>query len=87
MAACEDRTARATVLEAVAEHRGPLLAAELLGAARVLRGIEASADPFVVGLASRCRDALGPAAYEEALIRGSSIPNPERYALSPLSSP
>ncbi|MFG1685487.1 BTAD domain-containing putative transcriptional regulator [Nonomuraea sp. NPDC049269] len=87
MATCEDRTARATVLEGVAEHREPLTAAELLGAARVLRGITESADPFVVALATRCRTALGERRYEEALVKGASIPNPERYALSPLSSP
>uniref|UniRef100_UPI001C5FEE4F hypothetical protein n=1 Tax=Nonomuraea rhizosphaerae TaxID=2665663 RepID=UPI001C5FEE4F len=60
---------------------------DLRGAARRLRGVEASADPYVTGLAERCRAALGPAAYEEALVRGASIPNPERYALSPPSSP
>ncbi|MFG1966292.1 BTAD domain-containing putative transcriptional regulator [Nonomuraea sp. NPDC049028] len=82
MATCEDRTARATVLEGVAEHRDPLMAAELLGAARVLRGITESADPYVVALAGRCRAALGAERYAEALVRGAAIPNPERYALS-----
>ncbi|MFI7148241.1 BTAD domain-containing putative transcriptional regulator [Nonomuraea sp. NPDC050022] len=82
MATCEDRTARATVLEGVAEHRDPLMAAELLGAARVLRGITESADPFVVALAGRCRAALGAERYADALVRGAAIPNPERYALS-----
>ncbi|MEU7743652.1 BTAD domain-containing putative transcriptional regulator [Nonomuraea sp. NPDC049158] len=82
MATCEDRTARATVLEGVAEHRDPLMAAELLGAARELRGSTESADPFVVALAGRCRAALGAERYAEALVRGAAIPNPERYALS-----
>ncbi|MEU0572317.1 hypothetical protein ABZ297_43900 [Nonomuraea sp. NPDC005983] len=87
METCPDRTARATVLEGVAEHREPLLAAELIGAARVLRGITGSADPFVRALAERCRAELGAERYRDALARGASMPNPERYALSPLSSP
>ncbi|MFG1707486.1 BTAD domain-containing putative transcriptional regulator [Nonomuraea sp. M3C6] len=87
MADCSDRTARATVLEGVAEHLAPLPAAELLGAARTLRGIGESADPFVNDLAGRCLAALGADRYRAALARGASMPNPERYALSPLSSP
>ncbi|KAB8191469.1 AAA family ATPase [Nonomuraea phyllanthi] len=87
MATCSDRTARATVLEGVAEHLEPEAAAELLGAARALRGIGASADPHVNELAARCRAALGEDAYRAASERGAAMPNPERYALSPLSSP
>ncbi|MCK2213488.1 AAA family ATPase [Actinomadura sp. ATCC 31491] len=87
MDGCSDRTARATVLEGVAEHVAPVLAAELLGAARALRGITASADPYVHALAARCREALGAAGYEAASARGAAMPNPERYALRPLSSP
>ncbi|MFI7705885.1 BTAD domain-containing putative transcriptional regulator [Nonomuraea sp. NPDC049480] len=81
MATCSDRTARASVLEGVAEHLAPVTAAELLGAARALRGIRESADPFVGALAARCRDALGAEGYEAALARGAAIPDPERYAL------
>ncbi|GAB2948298.1 BTAD domain-containing putative transcriptional regulator [Nonomuraea fastidiosa] len=87
MEGCSDRTIRAAVLEGVAEHVPPGLAAELLGAARALRGITESADPHVNALAARCEQALGAAAYRAALDRGAAIPNPERYALSPLSSP
>ncbi|WP_420847166.1 ATP-binding protein, partial [Nonomuraea basaltis] len=87
MATCSDRTARATVLEGVAEHLAPVAAAELLGAARALRGIRESADPFVNALAARCRDALGAEGYEAAVARGAAMPNPERYALRPLSAP
>ncbi|SDK50373.1 BTAD domain-containing putative transcriptional regulator [Nonomuraea jiangxiensis] len=87
MVDCSDRTARATVLEGVAEHLAPPVAAELLGAARELRGIDESADPFVNDLAGRCLAALGADDYRAALARGASMPNPERYALRPLSSP
>ncbi|MEU6780244.1 BTAD domain-containing putative transcriptional regulator [Nonomuraea angiospora] len=87
MATCSDRTARATVLEGVAEHLEPEAAAELLGAARALRGIGESADPHVNELEARCRAALGEHGYREASARGASIPSPERYALRPLSSP
>ncbi|MFG1701305.1 BTAD domain-containing putative transcriptional regulator [Nonomuraea sp. NPDC049309] len=87
MEGCSDRTVRAAVLEGVAEHVPAGLAAELLGAARALRGITESADPHVNALAARCEQALGAAAYRAALDRGAAIPNPERYALSPLSSP
>lgn len=84
---CSDRTARATVLEGVAWHLDPLPAAELLGAARALRGIGESADPFVNDLAARCAGSLGTDGYRAALEKGASMPAPERYALSPLSSP
>ncbi|MEV4802432.1 BTAD domain-containing putative transcriptional regulator [Nonomuraea sp. NPDC049421] len=87
MAGCSDRTVRATVLEGTAEHVPPPLAAELLGAARALRGVSGSADPHVNALAARCEQALGPVAYRAALKAGAAIPNPERYALSPLTSP
>ncbi|MFI7125688.1 BTAD domain-containing putative transcriptional regulator [Nonomuraea sp. NPDC050153] len=87
MATCSDRTARATVLEGVAEHLEPEAAAELLGAARALRGIDESADPHVNELAARCRAALGEHGYRSASARGAAMPNPERYALRPLSSP
>ncbi|MEV1169317.1 BTAD domain-containing putative transcriptional regulator [Nonomuraea sp. NPDC049784] len=87
MATCSDRTARATVLEGVAEHLEPAVAAELLGAARALRGIDESADPHVHELAGRCLAALGEDGYRAASARGASMPNPERYALRPLSSP
>ncbi|GAA3256520.1 BTAD domain-containing putative transcriptional regulator [Nonomuraea helvata] len=87
MVTCSDSTARATVLEGVAEHLEPGVAAELLGAARALRGIGESAAPHVNELAARCRAALGEDGYRAASERGSTMPNPERYALSPLSSP
>jgi hypothetical protein len=87
METCGDRTARATVLEGAAEHLSPAMAAELLGAARALRGIGESADPHVAALAGHCRAALGEDGYREALARGAGMPNPERYALSPLSPP
>ncbi|MFC4013260.1 BTAD domain-containing putative transcriptional regulator [Nonomuraea purpurea] len=87
MDGCADRTARASVLEGVAEHLEPREAAELLGAARALRGIDASADPYVVGLEARCLAALGADRYRAASDRGAAMPNPERYALRPLSSP
>ncbi|MEV0384336.1 BTAD domain-containing putative transcriptional regulator [Nonomuraea sp. NPDC050643] len=82
MAGCSDRTARATVLEGVAEHLEPLPAAELLGAARALRGIAESADPHVNGLAARCVAALGADGYQAALERGAALPDPEKHALS-----
>ncbi|WP_433435151.1 BTAD domain-containing putative transcriptional regulator [Nonomuraea sp. CA-141351] len=87
MVTCSDSTARATVLEGVAEHMEPVVAAELLGAARALRGIGESADPHVNELAAKCRAALGEDGYRAASERGSTMPNPERYALRPLSSP
>jgi hypothetical protein len=87
MAGCSDRTARATVLEGVAWHLEPVVAAELVGAARALRGIAASADPFVNELERRCLDALGPDAYRSALARGAAMPDPETYALGPVTSP
>ncbi|WP_214326389.1 BTAD domain-containing putative transcriptional regulator [Nonomuraea sediminis] len=79
MADCPDRTARASVLEGVAEFCPPPLAAELLGAASALRGIPVDREEV--------RQALGERAYREALARGAAMPNPERYALSPASSP
>ncbi|NUW37379.1 AfsR/SARP family transcriptional regulator [Nonomuraea sp. SMC257] len=84
MDASPDRTVRATVLEGAAEHCGPPLAAELAGAARALRGGAVTGD---AALLARCRDALGEDALQRALARGAAIPHPERYALSPLSSP
>ncbi|MFI7634959.1 BTAD domain-containing putative transcriptional regulator [Nonomuraea sp. NPDC049400] len=87
MTTCSDRTARASVLEGVAEHLEPVAAAELLGAARALRGIDESADPHVNELAGKCLAALGEDGYRAASARGAAMPNPERYALRPLSSP
>ncbi|GAA2285279.1 BTAD domain-containing putative transcriptional regulator [Nonomuraea roseoviolacea subsp. roseoviolacea] len=84
MAASPDRTIRATVLEGAAEHCDPPRAAELAGAARALRGGAVTGD---AALLARCRDALGEDALQRALDRGAAIPHPERYALSPLSSP
>ncbi|NUW43250.1 AfsR/SARP family transcriptional regulator [Nonomuraea rhodomycinica] len=84
MDASPDRTVRASVLEGAAEHCDPPLAAELAGAARALRGGAGAGDS---ALLARCRDALGEDALQRALARGAAIPHPERYALSPLSSP
>ncbi|MGW4797436.1 BTAD domain-containing putative transcriptional regulator [Nonomuraea sp. NPDC004297] len=84
MAGCSDRTVRATVLEGVAEHLTPPAAAELLGAARALRGIGESADPHVIDLAARCAKALGADAFQEALARGAALPGPEAHALGAL---
>ncbi|MFI7694353.1 BTAD domain-containing putative transcriptional regulator [Nonomuraea sp. NPDC049655] len=84
METCGDRTARATVLEGVAEHLPPRPAAELLGAARALRGVADSADPAVVALVGRCRSALGADAFREALTSGAALPAPERHAMSML---
>ncbi|GAA3151995.1 AfsR/SARP family transcriptional regulator [Nonomuraea roseoviolacea] len=84
MDASPDRTVRATVLEGAAEHCDPPLAAELAGAARALRGGAVTGD---TELLARCRDALGEDVLQRALDRGAAIPHPERYALSPLSSP
>ncbi|SEH01639.1 Predicted ATPase [Nonomuraea solani] len=78
MDGCSDRTARAAVLEGVAEHLEPARAAELLGAARALRGIAESADPHVGALAARCAAALGADGFRQALARGAALPNPER---------
>ncbi|MFC4119097.1 AfsR/SARP family transcriptional regulator [Nonomuraea zeae] len=86
MAGCSDRTARATVLEGVAGHLAPVVAAELVGAARALRGIAGSADPFVGELERRCLAALGPDAYRAALARGAAMPDPETYALGPVTA-
>ncbi|MEU6794947.1 BTAD domain-containing putative transcriptional regulator [Nonomuraea wenchangensis] len=86
MAGCSDRTVRATVLEGVAGHLEPAPAAELLGAARALRGIAESADPYVAALAARCREALGAAGFEAAVERGAARPDPERHALGSLAS-
>ncbi|MFG1618025.1 BTAD domain-containing putative transcriptional regulator [Nonomuraea wenchangensis] len=85
MAGCSDRTVRATVLEGVAGHLEPAPAAELLGAARALRGIAESADPYVTALAARCREALGAAGFEAAMERGAARPDPERHALGSLA--
>ncbi|GAA4978602.1 putative ATPase [Nonomuraea thailandensis] len=84
MAGCSDRTVRASVLEGVAEHLAPLPAAELLGAARALRGIGVSADPHVNGLVDRCARALGAGACHAALSRGATITDPEKHALERL---
>ncbi|MEV0614546.1 BTAD domain-containing putative transcriptional regulator [Nonomuraea sp. NPDC050404] len=84
MDGCSDRTVRATVLEGVAEHLPAPAAAELLGAARALRGIGESADPHVNDLAARCVRALGPDAFQAALGKGAAIPHPERHALDRL---
>ncbi|MBN6056117.1 hypothetical protein JYK22_29590, partial [Nonomuraea sp. RK-328] len=73
MDASPDRTVRAAVLEGTAEHCDPPLAAELAGAARALRG---------GAVTGNAEDGL-----QRALARGAAIPHPERYALSPLSSP
>ncbi|NJP93708.1 AfsR/SARP family transcriptional regulator [Nonomuraea sp. FMUSA5-5] len=81
MAGCSDRTVRAAVLEGVAEHLAPLPAAELLGAARALRGITESADPHVNGLIGRCAQALGAEECRAALARGATLPDPEKHAL------
>ncbi|MGW0806567.1 BTAD domain-containing putative transcriptional regulator [Nonomuraea sp. NPDC002799] len=86
MDGCSDRTARATVLEGVAGHLDPVRAAELLGAARALRGITGSADPYVNELERRCLAALGADGYRAASDRGAALPNPERYALGPLAA-
>ncbi|MEZ7127596.1 BTAD domain-containing putative transcriptional regulator [Nonomuraea sp. AD125B] len=86
MAGCSDRTVRATVLEGVAGHLEPAPAAELLGAARALRGIAESADPYVTALAARCREALGAAGFAAAVERGAARPDPERHALGSLAS-
>ncbi|MEV4077065.1 BTAD domain-containing putative transcriptional regulator [Nonomuraea fuscirosea] len=86
MAGCSDRTARATVLEGVAEHLEPRPAARLLGAARALRGIGESADPYVRRLTRRCEQALGPDESQAALREGPALPEPEKYALSALAS-
>ncbi|MFI6927507.1 BTAD domain-containing putative transcriptional regulator [Nonomuraea spiralis] len=85
METCGDRTARATVLEGVAEHLRPRAAAELLGAARALRGVGDSADPLLAALDGRCRSALGPDAFHDALTRGAALPSPERHALGLLA--
>ncbi|WP_346114690.1 BTAD domain-containing putative transcriptional regulator, partial [Nonomuraea maheshkhaliensis] len=87
MAGCSDRTARATVLEGVAEHLEPRPAARLLGAARALRGIGASADPYVARLTGACEQALGPGGCRAALREGATLPEPEKYALSALGPP
>ncbi|MEV0823816.1 hypothetical protein [Nonomuraea rubra] len=84
MAGCSDRTVRASVLEGVAERVPPLPAAELLGAARALRGISESADPHVYALTARCAQALGAEVCQAALARGATIPDPEKYALERL---
>ncbi|MEV5896151.1 BTAD domain-containing putative transcriptional regulator [Nonomuraea fuscirosea] len=86
MAGCSDRTARATVLEGVAEHLEPRPAARLLGAARALRGIGESADPYVRRLIRRCERALGPDESETALREGSALSEPEKHALGALVS-
>ncbi|NUP03414.1 MAG: AfsR/SARP family transcriptional regulator, partial [Nonomuraea sp.] len=85
METCGDRTARATVLEGVAEHLPPGAAAELLGAARAMRGVDGSADPHVVILSGRCRAALGADGFREALARGAALRSPERHALGLLA--
>ncbi|TYB58876.1 AfsR/SARP family transcriptional regulator [Nonomuraea sp. PA05] len=85
MAGCSDRTVRAAVLEGVAEHLAPLPAAELLGAARGLRGVRESADPHVNGLVDRCVRALGADVCQAALARGATLPEPEKYALGRLA--
>ncbi|MFI6500246.1 hypothetical protein [Nonomuraea typhae] len=65
---------RATVLEAAASAMAaPEAAARLLGAAARLRGVPASGD-----VAAR---------FHVELAAGAAMPNPERYAISPLSSP
>lgn len=87
MAGCSDRTARATVLEGVAEHLEPRPAAMLLGSARALRGIGASADPYVARLTGACERALGPDGCRAALREGAALPEPEKYALSALGPP
>ncbi|WP_181019686.1 AfsR/SARP family transcriptional regulator [Nonomuraea typhae] len=70
----EDRTVRATVLEAAAHvMAAPEAAARLLGAAARLRGVPASGE-----VAER---------FHGELAAGAAMPNPERYAISPLSSP
>ncbi|MGW3346503.1 BTAD domain-containing putative transcriptional regulator [Nonomuraea rubra] len=84
MAGCSDRTVRASVLEGVAEQVAPLPAAELLGAARALRGIGESADPHVNALTAGCARALGAEVCQAALARGATIPDPEKYALERL---
>lgn len=79
MESCDDRTVRASVLEAAAALAPPERAAVLLGAAGALRGVQVDCE--------RCRAELGEERYRVASATGAAMPNPERYALSPPSSP
>jgi predicted ATPase/DNA-binding SARP family transcriptional activator len=85
IAATGDDVARATVLEGAAEwcltQSEPEHAAMILSAARGLRGIEDTGDPFVRTLLTRCRTALGEDRLRAAWARGQVLSQPEAAAL------
>jgi hypothetical protein len=79
-----DDVARAAVLEGAAEWclaaDEPEHAAMLLGAARGLRGIEETGDPYVHALVTRCRTSLGEDRFRAAWARGRALSHPEAAA-------